>query len=165
MVPTSQTHEGGCSCGHVRYTMTSSPLIVHACHCRWCQRQSGGAFAINALIESNRVDVLQGDVEEIVTPSPSGEGQIIVRCPTCRVAVWSHYLTMGDDINFIRVGTLDDPDSMPPDVHIFTSTKQPWFALPENDYAVETYYETDETWSEESLERRAKFLAAREVQA
>ena len=150
------TFDGGCTCGHVRYRMTSHPLIVHGCHCRWCQRQTGTSFAQNALIESDRVQILQGDVEETVLDSPSGSGQNIVRCPKCRVAVWSNYLVTGGDgkdINFIRVGTLDEPDSMPPDVHIYTSTKQPWVLLPPDTPAVEEYYETDAVWSAESIKR------------
>jgi hypothetical protein len=38
--------EGGCDCGEVRYRLTTRPLIVHCCHCRWCQRESGTAFAL-----------------------------------------------------------------------------------------------------------------------
>lgn len=155
----SETHEGGCTCGHVRYKASSNPLIVHCCHCRWCQRQTGASFALNALIEADRVDLLQGEVEELTLPSPSGEGQIIARCPKCRVAVWSNYLTMGKSVRFIRVGTLDDPDRLPPDVHIYTSTKQPWVVLPPEDYAVDEGYVTDETWSKESLERRDVLVA------
>src|SRR4051794_40946188 len=101
---------GGCTCRAVRYHMTSGPLFVHCCHCRWCQRESGAAFALNALIESDRVALLQGAPEEVLTPSNSGKGQRIFRCPSCRVAVWSHYAGGGDRIRFVRVGTLDDPD-------------------------------------------------------
>jgi len=123
-------HDGGCACGHVRYRIKSQPLIVHCCHCSWCQRQNGSAFAVNALIETDRVELLQGDVAEVTVPSRSGKGQRIARCPNCQVAVWSHYLILsggiGDAFRFIRVGTLDDPGSMPPDVHIYTSSKQPW---------------------------------------
>jgi hypothetical protein len=105
------------------------------------------------LIEADRVELLQGDVEEVKTASPSGEGQIIVRCLNCRVAVWSNYRTMGSKVKFIRVGSLDEPDLLPPDVHIYTSSKQPWVVLPEGDYAVDEYYSTKDTWSPESLER------------
>lgn len=155
----SKNCEGGCTCGHVRYKVNSDPLIVHCCHCRWCQRQTGASFALNALIEAERVELLQGDVEELMTASPSGEGQIIARCPKCKVAVWSNYLTMGESVRFIRVGTLDAPDQLPPDVHIYTSTKQPWVVLPPDDYAVEEYYVTNETWSEDSLKRRDALFA------
>lgn len=156
----NHTHEGGCTCGHVRYKMTSDPLIVHCCHCRWCQKQSGASFAVNALIETQRVEVLEGKVDEVKVSSPAGYGQVIVRCPKCRVAVWSNYLSMGEEVRFIRVGTLDNPDRMPPDVHIYTSTKQPWVVLPPDDYAVEEYYETNETWSPDALKRRDVMFAS-----
>lgn len=150
-------HDGGCTCGHVRYRMNSGPLIVHGCHCRWCQRQSGSAFAINAIIESDRVDLLKGEVEEMMIPSPGGKGQLMARCPKCRVTVWSQYFFGGyrKYFKFIRVGTLDDPDQMPPDVHIFTSTKQPWVIIPPGDKVVAECYVTEDTWSDESLRRRA----------
>ena len=153
---TQNTFDGGCSCGHVRYRMTSTPLIVHGCHCRMCQRQTGTSFAQNALIEANRVELLQGEIEECVLETPSGSGQNIVRCPKCRVAVWSNYLVTGDGgkaINFIRAGTLNEPDRLPPDIHIYTSTKQPWVILPPGTPAVDEGYETAEVWSPESMKR------------
>jgi hypothetical protein len=144
--------------------MKSQPLIVHCCHCSWCQRQNGSAFAVNALIETERVELLQGDVAEVTVPSPSGKGQRIARCPNCQVAVWSNYLILfggiGDAVRFIRVGTLDDPGRMPPDVHIFTSSKQPWVTLSPDDLVVEEYYVTDEVWPRESLERRSVLMDA-----
>lgn len=150
--------DGGCACGHVRYRVTSPPLVVHCCHCSFCQRQNGSAFAINALIEADRVKVLQGDVVDVVTPSPSGKNQKISRCPNCNVAVWSYYLVMsggiGEVVRFIRVGTLDDPSRMPPDVHIYTSTKLPWVALPSDVPAVDEFYVPREVWSEGSIARR-----------
>ena len=157
--------EGGCACGHMRYRVESKPLIVHCCHCSMCQRQSGSAFAVNALIEADRVRLLQGDVTEVTVPSPSGNGQVIARCPKCQVAVWSNYLVfykgiLGDAIRFIRVGTLDDPSKMPPDVHIFTSSKQPWLVLPLDAQVVEEYYVTQDVWPKESLDRMAAMLAA-----
>lgn len=147
--------EGGCTCGEVRYKVHDSPLIVHACHCRWCQRQTGGPHVINALYEKNMVEVTQGSVVETTVPSPSGEGQTIARCPKCHNAIWSNYLVtgLGDQIRFLRAGTLDNPDLMPPDIHIFTSTKLPWYELPKEQMSVEEYYETQKTWSDRSFAR------------
>ena len=145
--------EGGCACRQVRYRMTRAPLFVHCCHCRWCQRETGSAFAINAMIESGRVVLLSGAPELVVTPSLSGKGQKIARCPTCRVALWSHYAGSGDAVRFVRVGTLDDPDRLPPDIHIFTQSKQPWVILPEGTPAVPEFYSPRELWPAASLER------------
>ena len=139
----------------MRYRLTSRPLFVHGCHCRWCQRETGSAFAINAMIESARVQLLEGEPETVLTPSASGRGQKIVRCRHCGVALWSHYAGAGDAVKFVRVGTLDDPDRFPPDIHIFTSTKQPWVVLPAGVPAVPEYYRASEHWPAESLARRA----------
>jgi hypothetical protein len=146
---------GGCSCKAVRYRMSSEPLFVHCCHCRWCQRESGAAFALNALIEAERVELLQGEPEVVNTPSNIGKGQKISRCPKCRIALWSNYAGAGDAVRFIRVGTLDDPDLLPPDIHIFTSSKQPWVVLPPDVPALEEFYDLKKYWPKASLERRA----------
>lgn len=124
-----QTYAGGCACGAVRYRMEAKPMIVHCCHCTWCQRETGASFALNAMIEADRVSVLQGEPELIATPSNSGKGQNIARCPACHVAVWSNYAGAGDKVIFMRVGTLDEAHRLPPDIHIFTSTKQPWVVI------------------------------------
>jgi len=154
--------EGGCACRFVRYRMTSKPLFVHCCHCTWCQRETGTAFALNAMIEANRVELLQGEVEVIDTPSLSGKGQKISRCPKCRVALWSNYAGAGDAVRFVRVGTLDEAGRFPPDIHIFTSSKQPWVVLPAGATAVPEFYKISERWPKESLERRAALMAARQ---
>ena len=159
----NDVHDGGCACGYVRYRMESEPLIVHCCHCSWCQRQNGSAFAVNALIEADRVRLREGEVVDVEVPSPSGAKQRISRCPKCQVAVWSYYLVLfggiGDLVRFIRVGTLDDPGRMPPDVHIFTSSKQPWVVLPSDALVVKEYYITEEVWPKESLERRVALMS------
>jgi len=145
--------DGGCTCRHIRYRMATAPMFVHCCHCSWCQRESGSAFALNALVESDRVELLQGEVDVVDTPSNSGRGQRIARCPRCRVAVWSHYAGAGDAVRFVRVGTLDRPDACPPDIHIFTSTKQAWLELPEGVPRVPEYYRRSEFWPAASIER------------
>jgi hypothetical protein len=141
--------------------MTSQPLFVHCCHCRWCQRETGASFALNAMIEADRVQLLQGEVDVVLTPSESGKGQKVARCPNCRGAVWSNYAGAGDAVRFIRVGTLDEPDRLPPDIHIFTASKQPWVVIPPNTPAVAAYYKASDLWPKESLERRAILFAAR----
>jgi hypothetical protein len=155
----SSSYDGGCTCRRVRYRMITKPLFVHCCHCRWCQRETGTAFALNAMIEADRVQLLEGEVAVIDTPSHSGKGQRISRCPICEVALWSNYAGSGDAIRFLRIGTLDEPDNFPPDIHIYTASKQPWFALPPQTPAVAEYYRASERWPAESLERRAALLA------
>lgn len=152
-------HPGGCTCRHIRYQLEAAPLFVHCCHCRWCQRESGAAFALNAMLEADRVTVLGAAPELVDTPSNSGKGQKVARCPRCRIAVWSHYAGAGMKVSFVRVGTLDDPDRLPPDIHIFTASKQPWVILPPGVPAVPEYYDRRQYWPAESLARREAMLA------
>jgi hypothetical protein len=155
---------GGCTCRAVRYRMTTRPLFVHCCHCRWCQRETGASFALNAMIEADRVELLQGEPEVVNTPSNSGKGQKITRCPRCRIALWSNYAGAGDAVRFVRVGTLDEPDLLPPDIHIFTASKQAWVVLPPNVPAVEEYYDRNDYWPQASLDRRTALLARKSKQ-
>ncbi len=133
--------------------MHSAPLFTHCCHCTWCQRETGSAFALNAMIETDRVEVTNGAVELVKTPSASGKGQNIARCPSCHVALWSHYPEAGERVAFVRVGTLDAGHEIAPDVHIFTSTKQPWVVLGKGVPVKKEYYDQRKLWPEASLER------------
>ena len=150
---------GICSCGTVRFRMTSAPLFVHCCHCTDCQRQTGSAFVLNALIEADRVEILAGEPEPVTMPTESGLPHDIYRCPKCRIAVWSTYGGR-TKIRFVRVGTLENPAALPPDVHIYTRSKLPWVALPEGVPAFEAYYDSKKLWPAESLERRAALMSS-----
>jgi hypothetical protein len=145
--------DGGCACGRLRYTLASKPMIVHCCHCRDCQRQTGSAFVLNALIETDRVELLSGETQAIEVPTDSGRPHAICRCAACKVAVWSRYGGV-EKLSFVRVGTLDEPSRLTPDVHIYTRSKLPWVALPAGVPAFEAYYDSKKLWPPESLERR-----------
>jgi hypothetical protein len=144
---------GGCSCGAVRYRLTSEPLFVHCCHCLNCQRQTGSAFVINMLIETDRVELLGEEPEMVSVPRSGGKKQKVWRCPTCRVAVYSEYTS--PRVRFVRAGTLDEPSAVAPDVHIFTRSKLPWVVLPDDVPAFDVYYDTNKLWPEASLKRIA----------
>jgi hypothetical protein len=149
--------EGGCACGAVRYRLGSTPMFVHCCHCRDCQRQTGSAFVINALIETDRITLLSGEPEPVAVPTASGRPHAIYRCSACRTALWSDYGGR-PALRFVRVGTLDDAAALAPDVHIFTRSKLPWVRLPEAVPAFEVYYDTQKLWPAASLERRRAIL-------
>jgi hypothetical protein len=149
----SNTYVGGCACGSIRYRMHSKPMFVHCCHCTDCQRQTGTAFVLNALIEADRVEVLRGEPKPYSVPTDSGRPHTVFRCPDCGTAVWSNYGGL-TKLRFVRVGTLDDPRALPPDVHIYTRSKLPWIELPQGVPAFEAYYSSRELWPAESLERR-----------
>jgi len=150
--------EGGCACGAVRYRVSGGPMIVHCCHCRYCQRETGSAFVINAVFEAERVACEGPALDAVLTPSASGKGQVIHRCPTCRVALFSNYAQSGSAMRFLRVGTLDDPDALPPDVHIYTLSKQPWLTLAPDARTFDAFYDPRKVWSAEAQQR---FLAVK----
>jgi hypothetical protein len=147
------TREGGCACGAVRYRLTDEPLFVHCCHCLNCQRQTGSAFVINVLIEADRVEVLAGEPRAVDVPRDDGPPQRIWRCPSCQIALFSRY--GHPRVHFVRAGTLDDPSSVAPDVHIYTRSKLPWVVLPDAVPAFAVYYDMNELWPAASLERFA----------
>ena len=149
----SVSREGGCSCGAIRYRLTSDPLFVHCCHCLNCQRQTGSAFAINLLIEADRVELLAGEPEPVPVPRGGSGKQRIFRCPACQIAVFSTYTRA--TVRFVRAGTLDDPSTVEPDVHIYTRSKMPWVELPESVPAFRAYYDTEKLWPAASLQRLA----------
>ncbi len=153
------TLEGGCSCKKVRYRLIGPPMIVHACHCRWCQRETGSAHALNAVYEAERVVHTGAEPEIINTPSESGKGQKIARCPACKVAVWSNYAGSGALSRFVRVGTLDEPQRLPPDIHIFTASKLPWVVIPPGMRAVPEFYDAADVWTPENRARWKAMLA------
>ena len=149
----TESFDGGCACGALRYRMHSRPMFVHCCHCKDCQRQTGTAFVLNALIEADRVELLSGDPKPVEMPTDSGRPHTVFRCPGCGTAVWSHYGGLSK-LRFVRVGTLDDPTALPPDVHIYTRSKLPWITLPQGVPEFDAYYSSREVWPADALERR-----------
>jgi len=142
---------GGCSCRKLRYRMNADPLIVHACHCRQCQRVTGSAFVMNALIEKENVELLSGDIASFHIPNTVHTAYF---CRTCATYIWSEFKSgRFDDCWFMRVGALDEPDRAPPNVHIFTESKQPWVAIPDEALGYRRFYKIKDVWKESSMDR------------
>ena len=153
--------EGGCACGKVRYRLKAAPVVTHCCHCRRCQRETGSAFVINAVIEMSEIDLLGQAPETIETPTDSGRPQLIDRCPECHVAVWSQYGMGRGKAVFVRVGTLDAPDSIAPDVHIYTKSRLPWVTLTDDKPQFEEFYPGRKSvWPDASLTRWSAMMDA-----
>jgi len=144
--------EGGCACGQVRYRLTSGPMFVNCCHCRDCQRQLGSAFVINAVIETDRIEVLQGDLAVTTLPTDSGRPHDVYRCTGCGTTIWSDY-GRRKVMSFLRATTLDDRGALSPDAHIFTRSKLPWVELPDDVPAFEVFYDLPKQWPPESVAR------------
>ncbi len=147
--------EGGCACGAVRYRLTSAPMFVHCCHCLDCQRQTGSAFVLNAMIETDRIELLQGSPEPVGVPTDSSCPHDVYRCPQCQTALWSDYGGR-PFLRFVRIGTLDDPSALKPDVHIYTRSKLAWVGLPPEVPAFEVFYDREALWPAESMQRLRK---------
>ncbi len=143
--------QGGCACGAVRYELLAKPMRVHCCHCSNCQRQTGSAFVLNAIIETSLIKRLRGRPEPVAVPRAHAPHDIY-RCRKCKVAVWSDY-GRRPQIRFVRVGTLDDPSALKPDMHIYTRAKLPWVKLPQGTPAFREYYVTKKVWPKNSLRR------------
>ncbi|MCL2427738.1 MAG: GFA family protein [Alphaproteobacteria bacterium] len=149
--------EGRCGCGSARYRLESPPMFVNCCHCLDCQRQTGSAFVINAVIEADRVKLISGETRAHRVPTASGRPHDIHRCATCGTALWSEY-GGNTALRFVRVGSLDAPASLSPGAHIFTRSKLPWVALPEDVPAFAVYYELSKLWPAEAQARRKAAL-------
>jgi hypothetical protein len=151
--------EGGCACGATRYRLTRPPLIVHACHCRDCQRLSGSAFVVNLWIERRFVATDHARLNSSMLTGGSGKPHEVFRCPECGTAIYSKYHAAPGDTVLLRAGTLDHPERVKPDVHIFTRSKMPWLALPPDVPAFESFYKLSEFWPAESQERLRRNIA------
>ena len=149
--------EGGCACGAVRYRLASKPMFVHCCHCKDCQRQTGSAFVLNAIIETDRIELLKGKPKPVRVPTGSGRVHDIYRCAKCQTALWSDYGGR-PKLRFVRVGTLDNKLALKPDVHIFTRSKLPWVGLPKGARVFKVYYDMKKEWPAASLKRRRAIL-------
>jgi hypothetical protein len=149
--------DGGCACGRLRYRMRSLPMFVHCCHCKDCQRQTGSAFVLKALIETEPVELQSGEPRAYLMPTDSGQPHTVFRCSDCGTAVWSEYGGR-KTLRFVRVGTLDDPRALAPDVHIYVRSKLPWITLPEGVPVFEAYYDSRKLWPAVSLEPRRAAL-------
>jgi hypothetical protein len=147
---------GGCSCGQVRYELLDKPMRVHCCHCNDCQRHTGSAFVLNAIIESSAIKMLCGKPEAVPVRRASGPHDIY-RCPKCKVALWSVYGGRSQ-IRFVRVGTLDHPSAIRPDIHIYTETKVPWLKLPKGTPSFREYYDLKKVWPMKSQRRLKRAL-------
>jgi hypothetical protein len=124
--------DGGCECGRVRYRIEGEPIFVNCCHCRQCQKLSGSAFAMNAMIERDRVEVTAG-AEALESARGGG-----ARCSECGVILWGTHRFFCDAILFLRVGTLDEGERLAPSAHFFLRSKHSWVPVPDGIPAFET---------------------------
>lgn len=146
--------QGSCACKKVQYSLNKKPIVVHCCHCRFCQRMSGSAFGLNAMIEADLVQLRgEEELERIPTPSTHPKGQIWARCKFCKVSIWSEHPELGKRIRIINAGTLDQAEALSPDVHCRTESKHPWITIPKGAHSYEQDYDSDVVWSDDAKNR------------
>jgi hypothetical protein len=173
MPPTYPLH-GRCPCAHTSFTLSTAPLVVHACHCTHCQRESGSAFALNAFYEPDRIAAALSTGESgpaaeakllsstVPTVSAGKDGQVMTRCPRCYCVLWSGY---GGRVRLVRVGTLDavrgeggamvPAGGLRPSAHLFAGeggSRASWVNV-DGAKVFEGVGKKEEYWSQESLER------------
>lgn len=158
-----RVRDGGCGCGQVRYRVTGEPIFVNNCHCRQCQQQTGGTSVVNAFYEEERLEILDGNLTEHVVTAGSGGPHTICRCDNCGVALWSYYPRLGRLGVGIRVGTMDEKDSLTPVAAIFVSEKMPWVTLPEGLPHFDKTYDYRELLDADKIARMDEMIERRKA--
>ncbi|MAT03623.1 MAG: aldehyde-activating protein [Acidimicrobiaceae bacterium] len=124
------TQTGRCLCGEVTYEIEGDVMAVAVCHCDHCQRQSGGAFSTNLVIQPDQFRV-SGDLSVYEDRGRTGDAVYVLRkfCGTCGSPIVSE-LT-GPGILAVKAGTLDDRSGVQPVVQVWHEERQPWVVMPE----------------------------------
>ncbi|MFM2282377.1 MAG: hypothetical protein RLZZ444_4608 [Pseudomonadota bacterium] len=148
----SGIYNGQCFCGEVRFRMHGKPMFIHCCHCTDCQRQTGSAFALNGMIETECLEITAGEPVATRMRTDSGYPHDIYRCDTCQTALWSDYGGR-QWLRFVRITTLADGGDLVPDVHIYTRSKLPWVGLPASAQTFDGYYDAKTVWPPEAMAR------------
>lgn len=148
-----QSLQGGCACGDIRYTLLDRPMIVQACHCLDCQKQSGSAFVINMWIEADKVSVTGEQMAKVELKGGSGKPHDVFFCARCGTTLMSRYHAAPGRNYFVRAGTLDNPSAVTPQAHIHTSSKLPWLKLDDNIPVFTGFYNLKAFWPQASIDR------------
>jgi hypothetical protein len=122
------TRAGGCQCGAVRYRIAGERLVVYACHCRDCQRQTASAFALSIPVRASAFAV-QGRLDRWSRTADSGATTDCFFCPACGTRIY-HASSRSPDRVTVKGGTLDETADLTPVAHLWMSRKQPWLPLP-----------------------------------
>ena len=149
---------GKCSCGLVRYELSEAPLFTHACHCADCQRSTGSAFVIHTLTTKSGFKI-SGETKSTTLPTGSGAGYDPHFSSKCGTFIWCEYHVAPKGFLVLRTGTLDKPNNVEPEAHIFTTQKLPWLPLPKDVPCFPEMYNRIETWPEASNQTMDRLVA------
>jgi hypothetical protein len=119
---------GGCACGAIRYECLAEPMFTWKCHCRECQRSTGGGAAVNVVFPIAAVQFVKGTPKEQASTGTSGNKAHRGFCAECGSPI-SARADLIPNIRGISAASLDDPDQVELIAHIWTSSAQPWDEL------------------------------------
>jgi hypothetical protein len=129
---------GGCLCGAVRYEITGPPVTVYACHCTECQRHSGSAFAMAAVIPKEHFRITIGSPKMFARQTSPTKTMECCFCSKCGTRLYHVPGGASYPNRNIKPGTLDDPSWLMPTTHFWTRSAQHWVDIPDD----ATQYET-----------------------
>jgi hypothetical protein len=133
----SETREGGCLCGAVRYSVDWPPMVVATCSCKNCQKQAGSALSVIAVMPSAALRVT-GALTTYTDTAERGKDVYRKFCGTCGSPVITETPEATEQgLVFIKAGTLDDASDLSPSVHYWTCSAPAWMVLPENGLRLE----------------------------
>ena len=120
---------GGCLCGSVRYESEAEAVLTTVCHCRDFQKQTSSAFSVLVVLPKGSLRI-EGRALASVETVGEDTGLPITRrfCPECGSGIMSE-VTATPDLEWLKAGTLDDPSWLRPQMHMWTSSAQPWVSI------------------------------------
>ncbi len=119
---------GGCACGAVRYECNKAPTLMWVCHCRECQRSTGGGGAVNVVFTKDDVTFTRGAPKYYESTGTSGETTRRGFCPECGSPLAAQ-ADLFPQVQGISAASFDDPAQLTLGAHIWTSSVQPWDTL------------------------------------
>jgi hypothetical protein len=120
--------EGGCQCGNIRYLLHSEPIVVYACHCTDCQKQSSSAFGTSVWIARDDFELTRGKLSVWQTRGDSGSTKDCTYCPDCGSRIY-HAIATDLEIFSLKGGSLDGARTLQPAAHIWLRSAQEWVLI------------------------------------
>ena len=117
--------QGGCQCGNIRFTLTSEPIVVYACHCTDCQKQSPSAFGLSVWIRRDDFNIDQGSPGLWQTVAESGNPKTGAYCRDCGSRIY-HAFNSEDEILSVKGGALDSARALNPVANIWLRSAHEW---------------------------------------
>ena len=127
---TDQHLTGGCNCGAIRYVVSAPPLAVVACHCTRCRRQSGATYSVNLIVRASTMTMAGTPDSWLDHDTASGAPLAREHCGRCGSPIRS-VPSAAPKFVALKAGTLDEPGSFAPSMHIWTRSKLPWVTIPD----------------------------------